>query len=113
MMLLSLGACGAAEPDRHLSAEAAAGRDIALSRGCSACHGDNGEGGVGPAWVGLAGSTVVLEGGRAVVADTDYLRRSIVDPEAEVVAGTTLTMPVSVLTDDEVMALIAYIEELR
>ena len=116
--LLMLSGCGsadsegAAESQKELSVEAAAGREVALSRGCAACHGDNGEGGVGPTWIGLAGRTVELEGGGAVVADTDYLRRSILDPQADTVAGTTLAMPVSDLTDDEVAALIAYIEEL-
>jgi cytochrome c oxidase subunit 2 len=111
--LLILAGCGAAEPDRDLSPQAAAGREVALDKGCAACHGSNGEGGVGPPWIGLAGSTVELEGGGTVVADAGYLRRSIVDPEAEVVAGWTVKMPVTELSDDEVNALIAYIQELR
>jgi cytochrome c oxidase subunit 2 len=111
--LLLLSGCGAAEPDRDLSPQATAGREIALSEGCAACHGSNGEGGVGPPWIGLAGSTVELEGGGAVTADAAYLRRAIVDPEAEIVAGMTVKMPVNELTDGEVDALIAYIQELR
>lgn len=111
--MLILAGCGAAEPDRDLSPQAAAGREVALDKGCAACHGSNGEGGVGPPWIGLAGSTVELEGGGTVVADAGYLRRSIVDPEAEVVAGWTVKMPVTELSDDEVNALIAYIQELR
>lgn len=112
-LLMLLAACGSAEPDRELSAAATAGREVALSEGCAACHGDNGEGSIGPAWIGLAGSTVELEGGGAVVADTDYLRRSIVDPEAEIVAGMTVKMPVTELSNEQVDSLIAYIEELR
>jgi cytochrome c oxidase subunit 2 len=100
-LVVILAACGSAEPDRELSAAAAAGREVALSEGCAACHGDNGEGSIGPAWIGLAGSTVELEGGGTVVADTDYLYRSIVDPQAEVVAGTTVKMPVTELSDEQ------------
>lgn len=111
--LVAVGGCGAAEPDRELSELATQGREIALSSGCSACHGDNGEGGVGPAWQGLAGSTVELEGGGAVIADREYLRRAIVDPQADVVAGTSITMPVTELADSEIGALVAYIEELQ
>ena len=111
--MVALSGCGTAAPDRALSELATQGRDIALSRGCSACHGENGEGGVGPAWQGLAGNTVELEGGGAVVADADYLRRAIADPQAEVVAGTSITMPVTELADSEIEALVAYVEELQ
>ena len=111
--LLVLAGCGAAEPDRELSPQASEGRAVALDKGCAACHGDNGEGGVGPPWIGLAGSTVELEGGGALIADAAYLRRSIVDPQAEIVAGMTVKMPVTELSAGEVEALIAYIQELR
>ena len=111
--LLVLVGCGTSEPDRELSPQAAAGREVALDKGCAACHGDNGEGGVGPPWIGLAGSTVELEGGGAVVADAAYLRRSIVEPEAEIVAGMTVKMPMTELSDGEVAALVAYIQELQ
>ncbi|MFM8002923.1 MAG: c-type cytochrome, partial [Actinomycetota bacterium] len=41
-----------------LSPEAAAGREISITAGCASCHGENGEGRVGPKWVGLADSQV-------------------------------------------------------
>jgi cytochrome c oxidase subunit 2 len=110
---LALSGCSSSEPDRDLSELGAQGHEIFLSRGCSACHGEDGEGGVGPAWQGLAGSTVRLEGGATVVVDTEYLRRAMVDPQAEIVEGVTITMPVSELSEDEIIALIAYIEELQ
>lgn len=113
VVVLALGGCSSSEPDRELSELGAQGREISLSRGCSACHGEDGEGGVGPAWQGLAGSTVRLEGGATVFVDADYLRRAMVDPQAEIVEGVTITMPVSELTEDEIVALIAYIEELQ
>lgn len=86
---------------------------MARSKGCAACHGNSGEGSVGPAWIGLAGSTVELADGSTVVADASYLRRSITDPEAQVVAGVTITMPTTDLSDSEVAALIAYIQEIE
>ena len=108
---VGLAACGADEqPD--LSAAAARGRDVAAGSGCAGCHGGSGEGGVGPAWTGLAGSTVQLDDGSTVTADADYLHRSIVDPGAEVVAGYTLQMPQNQLSDDEAAAVVAYIQEL-
>ncbi len=84
-----------------------------MSKGCAACHGDVGDGGVGPAWTGLAGSDVELADGSSVKADAEYLRRSITDPEPQVVAGFTINMLTTELTDPEVSALIAYIQELK
>ncbi|MGF1665347.1 MAG: c-type cytochrome [Acidimicrobiia bacterium] len=109
---LILAACGG-EETVELSPAAIEGRQIAGDLGCAACHGVDGQGGVGPAWVGLAGSEVELADGSVVLADTEYLRRSITDPEAEVVAGYTTKMPENTLSDDQVDAVVAYIEELR
>ena len=108
-----VGACGGSEPELELSELAASGREVVLTRGCAACHGEDGAGDVGPSWQGLLGSVVELEGGGSGIADIDYLRRSIVDPDAEVVAGSTISMPVTGLTEVEVDAVIAYIEELQ
>lgn len=88
------------------------GAAIAADAGCVACHGDEGQGGAGPKWEGLAGSTVELEDGTEVVADTEYIRRSIVDPSAEIVSGYSMRMPDNDLSDDEVDALVTYIESL-
>jgi len=102
-------ACGGG-PD--LTPEAAEGRRIAEENGCAACHGADGQGGVGPAWQGLHGSTVELDDGTSVAADHDYLERSIVDPEAQKVAGYTINMPPNTLGPAEVASIIAYIEEI-
>jgi cytochrome c oxidase subunit 2 len=55
---------------------------------------------------------VVLTDGRVVVADDEYLRRAIVDPDAEIVAGYSLKMPRNSLSDAEVDDVIAYIHDL-
>lgn len=91
---------------------AATGRDIALAKGCAACHGQDGEGGIGPAWTGLAGSEVELDDGTTIVADDTYLRRSIEDPSADVVADFAVQMPENGLSSEEIDAVIAYIREL-
>lgn len=95
-----------------LSAAAESGRDISRDEGCAACHGRDGQGGIGPTWTGLAESTVELDDGRAVTADTAYLTRAIVDPSAEKVDGYAVEMPVNDLSDAEIASVIAYIEEL-
>jgi cytochrome c oxidase subunit 2 len=107
---LGVGACAADEAT--LTAEGDRGRQVAADAGCAACHGSDGQGGVGPAWTGLAGSTVELEDGSSVTADDDYLHRAIVDPSADVVSGYTVRMPDNELSDDEATAIVAYIAEL-
>ncbi len=91
--------------------EGPVGRGAALnvSAGCAACHGSAGEGGVGPAYVGLLGSEVELVDGSTVIADEAYLRRSITDPDAEIVAGYDIAMPANTLTDAQVDDLVAWI----
>lgn len=110
---LAVGCGGAAgSDDPPLPPLAAEGRQLAADRGCIACHGSEGEGGVGPAWIGLAGRQVVLSDGRTTTADAAYLGRSITDPGAEAVAGFTVAMPVNDLSPDEVAAVVAYIQAL-
>lgn len=109
-VVAACGANDAAGPE--LSAAAAEGRDIARTNGCAACHGINGQGGPGPAFAGLFGSTVELEDGDTVVADVDYLVESIRDPGAKEVAGYGIVMPTNNLSDAEIDAVVAWIEEL-
>ena len=111
LLALLVAGCGAGT-GAELSADALAGRDIALESGCAACHGEDGAGGVGSPWVEIAGSERTLEGGGTVTADTDYLIRSIVDPDADIVDGFTVRMPEYTLSDEDVRLIVTYIEEL-
>jgi cytochrome c oxidase subunit 2 len=91
------------------------GKEAAVRNSCVGCHGRSGEGGAnnaGPAWVGLFGSEVQLADGTTVTADRDYLIESIVDPHAKQVAGYTQKMPVDAVAEADVLAIVAYIEEL-
>jgi cytochrome c oxidase subunit 2 len=54
----------------------------------------------------------MLDDGTEVVADEAYIRRSITDPSAQVVAGFNVQMPEIELSDDDVDALVAYITTL-
>lgn len=112
-LMAALVACGSdAAADVDLSATALDGRDVVRSKGCAACHGANGGGGVGPTFVGLFGAEVPIQGADPVVADRDYLVESIVDPTAKLVEGYNLPMPRTELSTDEIDAVIAYIEAL-
>lgn len=76
---------GAKPPDQ-------AGRRVIETFGCTQCHGDAATG-AGPPLEGLLGRKVRLADGRTVVADAEYVRRSITDPQTEVVAGYKPVMP--------------------
>lgn len=108
-----VAACGNGPDLSHLSSSAQNGYQLAEDSGCLACHGSEGEGGVGPAWQALYESTVPLDDGTTVVADRDYLRLSISDPGAQRVEGYTVFMPPNGLTGNQIEDVIDYIEAIR
>jgi cytochrome c oxidase subunit 2 len=87
------------------------GRALAQSRGCVACHSVDGRPGIGPTWKGLYGKIESLTGGTTVKVDDAYIRRSILEPNAEVVQGFQPVMPAQSFNDQELNALIAYIKQ--
>ena len=114
-IMLALGACssGSSSAPVDLSPEAAAGRELAISSGCASCHGEDGDGRVGPKWIGLADSQVTLSDGTVVTADDTYLYESIKDPSAKKRRGASGIMPANKLTDDEIASIIVYIRALK
>ncbi len=113
---LVLAGAGCADDDdagaTATDTEVALGAQLVGDLGCAGCHGPNGEGLVGPSWIGLAGSTVELEDGTTVTADADYLRVAIVDPDRDRAAGMVLSMPPFDLPEFQLNAIVAYIESL-
>lgn len=97
---------GAGDLGSPLAVEA---RQIARRAGCTACHGADGEGGVGPGWADSLGTEIELEDGTTVVVDEAYLTRAIADPQAQVHAGFDIAMPANHLTDAEIATLVEYI----
>jgi cytochrome c oxidase subunit 2 len=69
----------------------------------------------GPTFAGLFGSSVALSGGGSVGVDEDYIRTSILEPSAQVVAGYEPVMPSfqGRLNDREIDAIIAYLKTLQ
>jgi cytochrome c oxidase subunit 2 len=107
---VAAASCGGGGSD--LSEVAQRGKSTSTSNGCASCHGSNGQGGVGPSWIDLAGSDVELKDGRTVVADDEYLIRAILDPQVEEVEGFTLKMPTNGVSEAEAKDIVAYIKEL-
>ena len=69
----------------------------------------------GPTWQHIFGHEAALADGTRVMVDENYLRRSILEPNAQVVQGFNPVMPSyqGSLTDRQLDALIAYIRSLR
>ncbi len=68
----------------------------------------------GPSLEGLYNSQVKLADGRTVLADDEYLRESILNPHAKLVAGWAPVMPTfqGQLTEEQLSQLIAYVRSL-
>jgi cytochrome c oxidase subunit 2 len=79
---------------------------------CSTCHLSNGTG-RGPTLSGIFGKSVELESGTATV-DEGYVRESIVNPQAKIVAGYQPIMPTfqGLVTEEQLLQLIAYVKSL-
>ena len=87
-----------------------AGAQLYDQLGCVACHGT----GKGPPFVDLFGSKVKLSDGTTVIADEAYIRDSILNPSAQIVAGYQPVMPTykGQVTEEQILQLLAYIKSL-
>jgi cytochrome c oxidase subunit 2 len=92
---------------------AVTGQRLFAELGCSTCHRSDTQG-RGPDLLGLFAKTVLLEDGRTVTADENYLRESILTPGAKVVSGFKPIMPTfqGMVSDEQLNALVAYIKSL-
>ena len=112
MILATMVTAACASGGDSTGTPAERGKAIAMRAGCTSCHGARSIRGLGPTWNGVAGSTVKLEDGSTVVADSAYLAESIRSPAAKKAAGYSIAMPAVSLSDDDIMALVAHIESL-
>lgn len=92
----------------------AAGEALFVAKACSTCHQAQG-GALGPSLVGVYGEEVQLADGTTATIDDGYIRESILNPTAKVVAGYQPVMPTfqGQLTEDQIMQLIQYIKSLK
>jgi cytochrome c oxidase subunit 2 len=91
----------------------ASGEKIFSELGCVTCHRTDTQG-RGPNLQGVFGKPVLLEDGRTVVADENYVRESILDPGAKVVNGFKPVMPTfqGLVSEEQLNALVAYVKSL-
>jgi cytochrome c oxidase subunit 2 len=91
----------------------AAGETLFGALACNTCHMADTQG-RGPVLNNLFGNPVQLQDGSTVVADEAYIRESIVNPQAKIVAGFQPLMPTfqGLVTEEQLLQLIAYIRSL-
>ena len=111
------------EPDEYakwLAGTSGSGDPVAMGEklindlACNTCHLPDGKG-RGPSYNGVYGSAVKLADGSTVVADDAYIRESILQPNAKIVAGYVPVMPSfqGLVTEDQILQLTAYIKSVK
>lgn len=107
-----LAELGTRPPGETATTPAEDGATLYRGLGCAGCHDVPA---IAPSLAGLAGRTVMLADGRTTTASTEYLRESILDPSAKVVATYPPSMPGyrGQVSDEQLGALVRYIESLK
>jgi cytochrome c oxidase subunit 2 len=91
-----------------------AGEKLFTQLACTTCHVSNGTG-RGPSLNGVYGAKVLLADGSIVTDDEGYIRESILQPKAKIVAGYQPVMPTfqGLVTEEQILNLTAYIKSLQ
>jgi cytochrome c oxidase subunit II len=91
------------------------GKMLFSKQACNTCHNLEGQKLVGPPLNGIYGKTEQLESGESITIDDNYLRESMMEPNAKIVKGFAPVMPTykGKLKDDQVNALIDYLKSLE
>jgi cytochrome c oxidase subunit II len=80
---------------------------------CNTCHLDNAQG-RGPVLKGIYGKQALLTTGQTVAVDDAYIRESVLNPQAKIVAGFQPMMPTfqGLVTEEQLLQLITYVKSL-
>lgn len=95
-----------------------AGLAVLRKNGCNACHSMDGSKLVGPSYKGLWGMPRMVETDgemREVIADEEYIKRAIYEPNADIVEGYQKGMMLSykdMVTEEELESIITYFKSL-
>jgi cytochrome c oxidase subunit 2 len=91
----------------------AAGEKLFQDLACNTCHRQDTQG-RGPVLTNVFGKPVELQDGRSVLADEAYIRESIVNPQAKIVAGFQPIMPTfqGLVSEEQLLQLISYVRSL-
>jgi len=91
------------------------GRKLYSKKACITCHSIDGSKNVGPTFLGAFGREEHFQDGSVHTVDENYIRESILHPQAKIVAGYQPVMPTfqGVLKDRDIDAIIAFIKTLK
>jgi len=95
------------------------GFDVLRRQGCNACHSSDGSKLIGPSYLGLWGHTQTVITGREereITVDAEYIKRSIYEPDADVVKGFRGGQMLSyenLVSEEEVELIIEYLKSLN
>ena len=89
------------------------GQKLFQQLGCTTCHRNDSQA-RGPNLAGLYGNPVTLTDGRTIIADDNYIRESIIRPEAKIVAGFQPIMPTfqGQINEEQIIELLNYIRSM-
>ena len=88
------------------------GEKMYNQQGCAACHSLDGSPKTGPSWKGLFGKMETMSDGKTLHVDENYIKQSVLDPQAEIVKGFPPAMPTfkGKLSDKKIEGIIAFIK---
>ncbi len=91
------------------------GKLIYETRGCATCHSVDGTRGQGPSLKGIWGHEQKLADGKTTAVDANYIRLSIMQPQAQIALGYEPIMPTfqGLIREREVLGVIEYIKSLQ
>jgi cytochrome c oxidase subunit 2 len=92
---------------------ASQGEKLFQKYACNTCH-TNDATGRGPVLAGLYGKPVLLSDNTTTSADDNYIRESILNPQAKIVRGFSPIMPTfqGQVSEDDLIKLLAYVKSL-
>lgn len=82
---------------------------------CNTCHSIDGTSGQGPTWLRTFGTQRALASGESVLVDENYIRESILDPQAKISQGYAPIMPSyqGILKEKDIEAMIEFMKSLK
>jgi len=91
------------------------GQLVYENKGCATCHSIDGTKGQGPSFKGIWGHPAKGSDGKDYMVDENYIRQSVLTPQAVVVQGFEPIMPTfqGLLREREILAVIEYIKSLK
>lgn len=91
------------------------GEALVTRNGCTACHSADGSSGIGPSFAGLWMNDRTMTDGEVITADENYIRESILEPNANITEGFDPAMPSyqGTISDRQIDDIIEYIKSLE